>query len=68
MVKTHLASLETDFVKYQQHVSMKFVKTFKLITNKDNKIEILKEKLVQSESNQHNMQQSISDMTYCRFN
>jgi chromosome segregation ATPase len=63
MVKTHLASLETDFVEYQQHVSIKFEKTFELITNKDKEIETLKEKLVKSESNQHNMQQSISDMT-----
>lgn len=63
MVKSNLATLESDFVELKQDLLKKIEDAFDLIKSKDEEITELKEKLNSEESKQNAMQQTISDLT-----
>ncbi|CAB3999478.1 Hypothetical predicted protein [Paramuricea clavata] len=63
VVKSNLATLESDFVELKQDLLKKIEDAFDLIKSKDEEITELKEKLNSEESKQNAMQQTISDLT-----
>ena len=67
MIKMQVASLESDVVNFKQEISKSLENVMETLKQKDNKLNLLNEKIGQAHSNETVMKQTISDLTLKQY-